>query len=215
MIKAILWDCDNTIIKTAELHFAKHVAVLKGYGIDLDDRFRPTIYSNNSIQNWDILSQAFDIPSTGDEYIADIDAWYKGNIHTLQIRPGVEEVLKYAQDKGVQQIIVSNGREESVMAGIEAKGLLPYFNMIFTRKDYNERKPHPEPYLTALDKLGLKAEECIAIEDDPKGAQSSIAANIPTVHFRYTEDMEPVTEAIHNCYTGDEFEQYMKAQIDG
>ena len=59
MIKALLWDCDNTLIKTAELHFAKHVAVLKRYGIDLDDRFRPTIYANNSIQNWDILSKVY------------------------------------------------------------------------------------------------------------------------------------------------------------
>jgi HAD superfamily hydrolase (TIGR01509 family) len=159
MIKAILWDCDNTIIKTAELHFAKHVAVLKRYGIDLDKRFKPTIYSNNSFQNWEILSGAFEIDSTQDQYIADIDAWYHDNIHTLQVRAGVEDVLKAAKAKGIKQAIVSNGRAESVIAGIKAKGLFDYFDMILTRNDYEERKPHPEPYLSALKKLGLSASE--------------------------------------------------------
>lgn len=215
MIKAILWDCDNTIIKTADLHFAKHVAVLKRYGIDLDKRFKPTIYSNNSIQNWDILSQAFDLDTTRDEYIADIDRWYKDNINTLQIRPGVEDVLKAAHDKGIKQVIVSNGREESVMAGLEAKGLIKYFDFILTRSSYTERKPHPEPYLVALKKLSIKANEAIAIEDDPKGAQSSLNANIPTVHFRYTNDMSAVEGSIFDCYDGDDFVSFMKEQING
>lgn len=215
MIKALLWDCDNTLIKTAELHFAKHVAVLKGYGIDLDDRFRPTIYSNNSFQNWDILSKAFDIPTTGEDYIAAIDKWYQDNIHTLQIRSGVVEVLKLAQENGLKQAVVSNGRTESVMAGLDAKGLTPYFDIILTRGDYTERKPHPESYLCALDKLGLAPHEAIAIEDDPKGAEASISANIPTVHYRYSEDMPPVVEAAYSCYTGVDFINYMNKVIHG
>jgi|TARA_R110002126_G_scaffold13118_3_gene56508 HAD superfamily hydrolase (TIGR01509 family) len=215
MIKAILWDCDNTIIKTAELHFAKHVAVLKRYGIDLDKRFKPTIYSNNSFQNWEILSGAFEIDSTQDQYIADIDAWYQDNIQTLQVRDGVEDVLKAAKAKGIKQAIVSNGREESVMAGIKAKGLMDYFDMILTRNDYTERKPHPEPYLVALKKLDLTATDTIAIEDDPKGAQSAIAAGIPTVHYRFTEGMPPVTTAIYDCYSGEDFSKFMKDKING
>ncbi|MAH06248.1 MAG: hypothetical protein CL561_11890 [Alphaproteobacteria bacterium] len=215
MIKALLWDCDNTLIKTAELHFAKHVAVLKRYGIDLDDRFRPTIYANNSIQNWDILSKAFDIPTTGDAYIAEIDKWYQDNIGTLQIRSGIVEVLDLAKEHGIKQAVVSNGRAESVMAGLTAKGLIPYFDIILTRSDYTERKPHPEPYLVALDKLGLAPHEALAIEDDPKGAQSAINANIPTIHYRYSDDMPPVIEAAYSCYNGVDFINYMNKVIHG
>lgn len=215
MIKALLWDCDNTIIKTAELHFAKHVAVLKRYGIDLDKRFKPTIYSNNSIQNWDILDQAFDLPTTRDAYIADIDSWYKDNIDTVQVRPGVLETLESAKRKSITQVIVSNGRKESIYAGLEAKGLLDYFDFILTRDDYEKRKPAPEPYLTALTKLGLKANDTIAIEDDPKGVQSAVAAKIPTVHFRYTEDMQAAEGCVFDCYNGDDFKSFMKEKING
>ena len=215
MLKAILWDCDNTLINTAELHFAKHVATLKGYGIDLDDRFRPTIYSNNSFQNWEILSKAFEIDTNETHYISQIDAWYQDNIDTLQIRDGIEDVLQAAKDHNIVQAVVSNGRKESVMMGLEAKGLLPYFDLILTRDDYEERKPHPRPYLDALDQLNIKAADAVAIEDDPKGVSSSVAAHIPTVHFRYTEDMPAEEAALYSCYNGDEFTTYMKALING
>ena len=215
MLKAILWDCDNTLINTAELHFAKHVAVLKGYGIDLDDRFRPTIYANNSFQNWEILSKAFDIDTDETHYISQIDAWYKDNINTLQIRAGVKDVLDAAKAQNIVQAVVWNGRKESVMMGLEAKGLLPYFDLILTRDDYEERKPHPRPYLAALSQLNIDATNAVAIEDDPKGVASSIAAHIPTVHFRYTENMPAEEAALYSCYSGTDFSTYMEALIHG
>ena len=42
-------------------------------------------------------------------------------------------------------------------------------------------KPHPEPYLTACDLLGAAPADCVAIEDSPTGAASSVAAGVPTI----------------------------------
>ena len=42
-------------------------------------------------------------------------------------------------------------------------------------------KPHPEPYLTAAAELGLRAEDCIAIEDSNTGAKSAVAAGCTVV----------------------------------
>ena len=41
-------------------------------------------------------------------------------------------------------------------------------------------KPSSDAYLLVLDKLNLKPEECIAIEDSLRGIKSSIGANIKT-----------------------------------
>ena len=53
------------------------------------------------------------------------------------------------------------------------------------------------------------------VEDDPKGAQSAISANIPTIHYRYSDDMPPVIEAAYSCYNGVEFINYMNKVIHG
>jgi HAD superfamily hydrolase (TIGR01509 family) len=42
-------------------------------------------------------------------------------------------------------------------------------------------KPHPAVYLEALRRLGLRAEQTVAIEDSLRGAQSAVAAGCPTI----------------------------------
>ena len=44
--------------------------------------------------------------------------------------------------------------------------------------DYEEAKPSPHAYQTALQKLSLKAGECLAVEDSPRGATSSVSAGV-------------------------------------
>ncbi|WP_376715190.1 HAD family hydrolase [Janibacter limosus] len=41
-------------------------------------------------------------------------------------------------------------------------------------------KPHPEPYLTAAEQLGVDPVACVAIEDSPTGVRSAVAAGVPT-----------------------------------
>ena len=52
---------------------------------------------------------------------------------------------------------------------------------IVSGRDVTHGKPHPEPYLTALEKSGLKADEVVVIENAPLGIQSAKAAGIYTV----------------------------------
>lgn len=45
-------------------------------------------------------------------------------------------------------------------------------------EDVQEKKPHPEAYLLALDRLGLPASACLAVEDSPNGLQAARAADL-------------------------------------
>lgn len=42
-------------------------------------------------------------------------------------------------------------------------------------------KPHPEPYLTACDRLGVDPATALAVEDSVTGARSAVAAGVPTI----------------------------------
>ena len=50
-----------------------------------------------------------------------------------------------------------------------------------SREDVEHAKPHPEPYLTAAERLMTAPEDCIAVEDSIAGAQSATAAGMPVV----------------------------------
>lgn len=47
--------------------------------------------------------------------------------------------------------------------------------------DVEHGKPHPEPYLTGAERLGLPAARCVAVEDAPDGARSALAAGATTI----------------------------------
>lgn len=60
----------------------------------------------------------------------------------------------------------------------QRSNLSQFFEFALTREDYGRSKPHPEPYLTALERLQLSAKECIAIEDSQRGLAAANAAGL-------------------------------------
>ncbi len=54
-------------------------------------------------------------------------------------------------------------------------------DFVLVREDYKFAKPHPEPYLTGLKRLGATKEETLIVEDSPRGLNSALAAGIDCV----------------------------------
>ena len=51
-------------------------------------------------------------------------------------------------------------------------------DFVLVREDYKLAKPHPEPYLTGLKRLGATKEETLVVEDSSRGLNSAVAAGI-------------------------------------
>lgn len=60
-------------------------------------------------------------------------------------------------------------------------GLLDHFEVIVTEDDISHPKPHAEPYLKALEQLGVDAGDCLAVEDSLRGFASAHAAGISCI----------------------------------
>lgn len=206
-LQAVFWDSDNTLVDTNALHWAKHVETLRKYEITLTDEHRQRIYHNNGRQNWDWLNAEMGLNVPCDTYLEEIDTWYHTHTPQIVIRSGIIEALELFQKSGIPQIVVSNGRRKSVMMALEAKNLTQYFIHIATKEDTEERKPHPGPYLDALNiaskKLGyaLNPNACLAIEDDPKGVASAHAAGLKIIHRKLSENQCAAPYAQHVAFT--------------
>jgi len=196
-INFVFWDCDNTLVHTAEHHWRKHKEILKQYDIALDDRYRQKIYENNGNQNWAWMTRELGLAEDEQTYLDKVDAWYKENLDDIQIRKGVKSALDYFTLHRIPQAVVSNSRKKSVHTILQAKSLLPYFDFVLGREDYDARKPSPVPYQTALqimqqhDGNFIDPKNCLVIEDDPLGVQSAEAAGM-AVLFRPLGDNQPI-----------------------
>jgi HAD superfamily hydrolase (TIGR01509 family) len=57
-------------------------------------------------------------------------------------------------------------------------GLTSYFEFELAREDCDRTKPNPDPYLLALERLGIRPESCVAVEDSERGLAAARAAGL-------------------------------------
>lgn len=90
-------------------------------------------------------------------------------------RPGARELLREIKDAGIPTALVTMSRRRMVVDIIAALGF-DGFDLVVAGDDVQNAKPHPEPYLTAADRLGVDIAACVALEDSEPGVASAVAS---------------------------------------
>ena len=182
----------GTVAETSELQRQSYNQALKENGISWE--WTPEVYhkllkSNGGQDRLDMLSMA-----TGQELT---DAQIK-KIHTrktqlacqhiidkkIQPRPGLTDLIAQAKQDGAKVAWVTTTGTENTTAILEAAGealSASDFDHIFHRNDAENGKPSPDIYKVALKHYGVKASECIAIEDSLNSVISAKGACIFSV----------------------------------
>ncbi len=109
----------------------------------------------------------------------------------VRLMPDIEETLA-ALAADFRMAIVTSCPARHFEIIHQNSGLLKFFEQVIKREDYPNSKPSPDPYLTALRAMGVKAQESIAIEDSPRGLASAVAAGIDCIvhQSEFTEGLE-------------------------
>ena len=111
----------------------------------------------------------------------------------LPLRPGIGALLRAARAAGLRLAIATTTSPENVSALLRAS-LAPdaesWFEVIGAGDAVSAKKPAPDIYLWVLDRLGLPAAACLAIEDSVNGLRAARAAGLPTLvtEAQYTRD---------------------------
>jgi HAD superfamily hydrolase (TIGR01509 family) len=113
----------------------------------------------------------------------------------VELRPGIRKLIADAKKLGYRLAIATTTTPANIDAlltatfGDEGHDL---FEVICAGDSVPNKKPAPDVYLLALEKLGLPAEQCLAIEDSRNGLLSSYRAGIPTIVTPgiYTHDQD-------------------------
>ena len=118
----------------------------------------------------------------------------------LPLRPGVRELFVDCAASGVRMAIVTTSSEGNVAALLSAHFGPQWrerFAAIVCAEDAPVKKPDPQAYRLALQRLKLPATATVAIEDSPAGLQAASALQIPVViaRSRYFAD-DPVPGAL-------------------
>jgi HAD superfamily hydrolase (TIGR01509 family) len=178
MVEAILWDNDGVLVDTERLFFESTRRTLARIGIEfsLEQFLELSMRQGRS---------AFRLATENgweEQQIADLknerDLLYSEMLRRqTRVLPGVPETLKMLRGR-MRMAVVTSSQRLHFEAMHADSGLTGYFEFVLTREDYSEAKPSPEPYLLALERLGMKAEKCLAVEDSERGLAAARAAGL-------------------------------------
>jgi HAD superfamily hydrolase (TIGR01509 family) len=102
----------------------------------------------------------------------------------IPLRPGVARLLKEALAAGLKLAVASTTTPENVAALLTAtigEQSVAWFDVIAAGDVVPNKKPAPDIFRYALDRLGLDAAECLAIEDSESGLAAARNAGLTTV----------------------------------
>ena len=109
------------------------------------------------------------------------NAYYQEYLRTEAIEiEGVVETLAELS-KYVRMAIVTTAKRMDFAIIHEKRQVTQFMDFVLVREDYKITKPHPEPYLIGLERLGATKKETLVVEDSSRGLNSAVAAGIDCV----------------------------------
>lgn len=199
MLKALIFDVDGTLADTEDAHlnaFNQAFADLelgwhwsqKDYGTLLEisggkERIKQFwLQENPKVKGLDAQAVT--------DHIARIHelktAYYESAVNKgeVQLRPGVLALIQEAVNSRLHVAIATTTSPVNI-ATLMRHAIGPdwrsHFAAVEDASTAPVKKPHPQVYLHLLQKLGLKAQDCMAFEDSRNGLQAASSAGLATI----------------------------------
>ncbi len=176
--RAILWDNDGVLVETEHLYFEATRDTVRSAGFELTQDLYVEHFLVNGRGAWHLL-EARGVPADRIEALkAERNALYAARLaEAPRVVPGIPEVLDALHGRYVMGIVTSC-RPEHFEVIHRATGLLKYFDFVLANGDYARSKPAPDPYLRAVERAGVPAEACVAVEDSERGLIAATGAGV-------------------------------------
>jgi len=181
MIKALFWDNDGVLVDTERLYFQATREVLGSVGIDLGPAQYLEWFMVQGCGAWHLAAECGHPPEAVERLKRERNDLYCQLLDREDLSlPGVRETLAALRGR-FQMGIVTSSEKEPFQIIHRRTGLLPYFDFVLAHGDFTHSKPHPEPYLRALERSGCRPDECLVIEDTERGLAAATAAGLRCV----------------------------------
>jgi len=94
------------------------------------------------------------------------------------------ELMTYLKNNKCKIAVVTNSNKNSAQIVLKNIGIYEFIDVIIANEDVINKKPDPEPYLTAIEKIESSKEECVIFEDSEIGLISARATGCYFYHVK-------------------------------
>lgn len=194
-IKAVLFDMDGLMVDTESLATEAfiHSAKKQGYDMTKEETLLVLGFTTKSIYEfWENYFKNSDV--SGKQLVDDHYKYIENILFTTGPRkmPYIEELLKYLKESNYKVAVASSSNMDHIINNMEKTGLKKYIDEFASGAEVENGKPAPDVFLLVAERLGVKPEECLVLEDSKAGvlAGSSAGAKVIMVPDMFKPDEE-------------------------
>jgi HAD superfamily hydrolase (TIGR01509 family) len=210
-VSTLIFDCDGVLADTERYgHLPAFNQTFRDFGLpvewSVEEYGVKLLIAGGKERMASLLTPEFcranGLPEDPEGQAAELAKWHKHKtqLYTEMVaagklppRPGVRRVIAAAQDAGWTMAVASTSAEAAVraiLAYTAGADRAARFDVVLAGDVVARKKPAPDIYLLALERLGVPASDVLVIEDSNNGIVSAAAAGLRTVMTvnGYTEE---------------------------
>jgi beta-phosphoglucomutase len=178
MLKALIFDMDGTLVHSDPVHLKAFAEILGPEGVAIDeDVYRTSIIGHTNESIFATLLPHLPIEEH-EAYAERKEAAFRRLALELKPLEGLLDLFSWAEARGIGIALVTNAPLLNATHVLDVLGIADRFQVTITIDQVERGKPDPLPYLTALQRLGIGADEAVAFEDSPSGMRAAKAAGL-------------------------------------
>ncbi len=181
-IEAVIFDLDGVIVTTDDYHYEAWKKIADQENIYFDREINERLRGVSRMESLDIILEKSSKIYNEEEKIelaTRKNDYYKNLLENLtkeDILPGILETLNFLENKKIKTAIGSSSKNTIFI--LNKIGLIDKFDAIVDGTMIKNSKPAPEVFLQAAEKVGIKAEKCLVVEDADAGVEAGKRAGM-------------------------------------
>lgn len=199
-VDAVLFDFDDTLCQTEDRNLVLVRGILHDMGVDATDEDLLSLSGGDDRVVIPPLLERYGATGDIEDYERARDGCYRTYAEAdLELEPGVRELVEGLRARGVAAGIVSTTPARCILTALARLRCTSLFDVIVCGDMVAQRKPHPDPYLRALELIGVAPEHALVVEDSETGIAAGRAAGCYVMAYRgcsHDKDVSAADEAI-------------------
>lgn len=185
-IKAVLFDMDGVIFDTEREYLQEWNKIFEKYGYEMKKEIYVSVMGRGRKKVKEIFKENFGNDLPIEEMYIEKDKMLKETIENnkVPLKQGALELLEFLKKNEYKTALATSAKKDRVKSQVTNAKINNLFDAIVCADDIVNSKPDPEIFLKAAEKVNIKPENCIVIEDSEAGIRAAFNAGMIAFHVK-------------------------------